>query len=119
MIVAKETEVEIAKAREIYRPIAERGSLIFFLIDQLNVIDHMYQFSLDAFNYIFQKALDKAKPADELDARAARPAGLGHVHHLRVRDARPLRAPPPHLLVAARDPHPVRRGELSPTSSTS
>jgi len=62
--VAKVTEVTIAKAREIYRPIAERGSLIYFLIDQLHVISHMYQFSLDTFNYMFTKALVKATPAD-------------------------------------------------------
>ena len=38
--VAKVTEVTIAKAREIYRPIAERGSLMFFLINQMHVISH-------------------------------------------------------------------------------
>ncbi len=43
MEVAKTTEATIARAREIYRSIAERGSLMFFLIDQLHVISHMYQ----------------------------------------------------------------------------
>ena len=62
--VAKVTEQTIAKAREVYRPIAGRGSLMFFLIDQLHVISHMYQFSLDTFNYMFVKSLRKAKPAD-------------------------------------------------------
>lgn len=62
--VAKITEQTIAKAREVYRPVAERGSLMYFLIDQLSVISHMYQFSLDTFNYMFKKALSKASAAD-------------------------------------------------------
>lgn len=40
--VAKETEKTIAKAREIYRPMGERGALMFFLINQMFVISHMY-----------------------------------------------------------------------------
>ena len=59
----------IAKAREVYRPIAERGSLMYFLIDQLHVISHMYQFSLDTFNYMFVKALLKATPVEGEAAR--------------------------------------------------
>jgi len=69
VLIGKETEATIAKAREIYRPIAERGALMFFLINQLHVISHMYQFSLDTFNYMFVKALLKTKKADSLDAR--------------------------------------------------
>ena len=52
---ARLTEIEIAASREAYRPIAARGSLIFFLIEQLHMIDHMYQFSLDTFNYMYVK----------------------------------------------------------------
>ena len=68
--VAKETEKTIAKAREIYRPMGERGALMFFLINQLHVISHMYQFSLDTFNYMFLKAIAKTKKADQLDERS-------------------------------------------------
>ena len=69
VVVAKDTEATIAKAREIYRPIAERGALMFFLVNQLHVISHMYQFSLDTFNYMFVKAISKTKKADQLDER--------------------------------------------------
>jgi len=65
----KQTEIDINKAREAYRPTAARGSTIYFLINQLNVIDHMYQFSLGAFNFIFSKALDKAEPVDPENAK--------------------------------------------------
>ena len=44
--VAKATSLKINQARETYRPVAARGSLIYFLVDTLNVIDHMYQLSL-------------------------------------------------------------------------
>jgi len=68
--IARQTEVTIAKAREVYRPMGERGALMFFLINQLHVISHMYQFSLDTFNYMFLKAIAKTKKADALDERA-------------------------------------------------
>jgi len=67
--LAKTTAVEIGHAREAYRPTAARGSLIYFLINLLNVIDHMYQYSLGAFNYVFSKALEKASPSESLGER--------------------------------------------------
>lgn len=36
---AKITEVSISKAREVYRPVASRGSQVYFLIDNLNALD--------------------------------------------------------------------------------
>ena len=69
VVIAKQTEIVIAKAREIYRPMGERGALMFFLINQMHVISHMYQFSLDTFNYMFLKAISKTKKADSLDDR--------------------------------------------------
>jgi dynein heavy chain len=36
---AKVTEVSISKAREVYRPVAARGSQVYFLIDNLNALD--------------------------------------------------------------------------------
>ncbi len=70
-MVAAETTLKVEKAREAYRPVATRGSLIYFLIDRLAVVDHMYQYSLAAFAYVFQKALEKATPAESLEQRCA------------------------------------------------
>ena len=36
---ARSTEASISKAREVYRPVAARGSLVYFLIDGLNALD--------------------------------------------------------------------------------
>ena len=43
---AKKTEVEINLAREHYRPAAARASLLYFILNDLNKINPMYQFSL-------------------------------------------------------------------------
>lgn len=46
MVEARENETKINEARELYRPAAERASLLFFIINDLSKINPMYQFSL-------------------------------------------------------------------------
>lgn len=60
---AKETASTLSRAREAFRPVATRASLIYFLIDSLSVIDPMYQYSLSTYLAIFEKALDQAGSA--------------------------------------------------------
>lgn len=43
---ANVNEVKINEAREHYRPVAARASLLYFLMDDLKKINPMYQFSL-------------------------------------------------------------------------
>jgi dynein heavy chain len=52
------TEVNIAKAREVYRPVATRGSLVYFLIDNLNALDRVYHYSMANFVYILKRGMD-------------------------------------------------------------
>lgn len=92
---AKITEVKINEARENYRPAAERASLLYFILNDLNKINPIYQFSLkvrgsglgcegqgcregpspqasrpaQAFNMVFEKAIQKTAPADEVRQR--------------------------------------------------
>jgi len=68
---AKITEASVAKAFESYRPNGNRGSLMYFIMNQLCIIDHMYQYSLAAFKFIFDKALAKAEPAESVEERVA------------------------------------------------
>ena len=65
MTLAIDTQTSIATSRQSYRLVATRGALLFFQLDLLCRIDHMYQYSLEAYMVVFNKALDKAaKPAD-------------------------------------------------------
>lgn len=43
---AKITSQEIDVAREYYRPAAARASLLYFILNDLNTINPIYQFSL-------------------------------------------------------------------------
>ena len=63
------TSAQIDEAREIYRPAAARASLLYFILNELNTINPIYQFSLKAFSIVFQKAIDKAESADEVRLR--------------------------------------------------
>ncbi|XP_008068583.1 dynein heavy chain 17, axonemal [Carlito syrichta] len=69
VVEAKITEVKINEARENYRPAAERASLLYFILNDLNKINPIYQFSLKAFNVVFEKAIQRTAPADEVKQR--------------------------------------------------
>lgn len=52
---AKVTSVEIDQAREHYRPAAARASLLYFILNELNTINPIYQFSLKVSNLSINK----------------------------------------------------------------
>eukprot|EP00937_MAST-01D_sp_MAST-1D-sp2_P001625 g1625.t1 len=60
------TEIEINKAREVYRPVAYEGSMLYFMLTQLCVVQHMYQYSLDAFLLYFTRALQRTEAHQDL-----------------------------------------------------
>ena len=61
----KITSMKIDLAREIYRPAAARASLLYFILNELNSINPIYQFSLKAFSVVFQNAISKAEGQTE------------------------------------------------------
>merc|ERR1719160_2356163 len=67
--LAQETEVMINTSREEYRPVAAEGSMIFFLIIQLCIVEHMYQYSLGSFVTFLYKAIEKTPASDDMKIR--------------------------------------------------
>lgn len=57
VVEARATAKEIDKARENYRMVAERASILYFILNDLHRINPMYQFSLKAFIVVFKRAI--------------------------------------------------------------
>lgn len=49
LVDSKSTQHQIEESRECYRPVAARGSLLYFIVSELCKVDVMYQYSLDFF----------------------------------------------------------------------
>ncbi len=69
MIEAEQTAKLINQNRESYRSVARRGSILYFVIADLALIDPMYQYSLEFFSRLFNRRLDKSEKSDQLEER--------------------------------------------------
>ncbi|KAJ3415371.1 Dynein heavy chain 6, axonemal, partial [Chytridiales sp. JEL 0842] len=67
--LAEATEKEINIAREKYRPVAIRGSVLYFVIADLGEMDPMYQFSLNYFKNLFNQCIVESETSDDLRQR--------------------------------------------------
>ncbi|RXN25582.1 dynein heavy chain axonemal [Labeo rohita] len=69
LVEAETTEEMINAAREKYRPVATRGSIMYFVIASLSEIDPMYQFSLKYFKQLFNNTIESAEKHRDLSMR--------------------------------------------------
>ncbi|KAF1784043.1 P-loop containing nucleoside triphosphate hydrolase [Phytophthora cactorum] len=69
MAEAETTSMEIDQTREGYRCVAVRGSIIYFAIANLALVDPMYQYSLQFYQKLFVMRLQSSTKSDVLEER--------------------------------------------------
>ena len=66
---AETTEKHISAARERYRVIATRGSVMYFVVANMAEVDPMYQFSLKYFKQLFNATITCSEKNENLNIR--------------------------------------------------
>lgn len=69
LIAAAEMRKNINEKREQYRPVATRGSVLYFAIVDMSQVNSMYQTSLDQFQMIFDRSMELAEKASFTNKR--------------------------------------------------
>ncbi len=69
MTESAEVEKQIEETRNSYLSVAIRGSILYFVIANLNGIDPMYQYSLAYIKILFNAAIEKSEKRDVLQER--------------------------------------------------
>jgi len=57
LVKSAEASLKLDQQREVYRPFAKTGSMLFFAVRALESVSHMYQFSLASFLLLFNQSL--------------------------------------------------------------
>ena len=68
---AADTKASIAEKREQFRPVAARGSVLYFAIVEMSGVNCMYQTSLTQFLILFVDSMDKAERASLASKRVS------------------------------------------------
>jgi len=66
---AQKTAVELETTRVKYAPVAKRGSILFFVMSGLSVINTMYENSLNMYLTVFHLTLETSKKDNALEQR--------------------------------------------------
>ncbi len=71
LVAAAEMRKNINEKREQFRPVATRGSVIYFSIVDMSQVNTMYQTSLDQFQALFDKSMEVADKANLASKRVS------------------------------------------------
>merc|ERR1719421_1090585 len=66
---AKATSQEIDETCAAYRPVAKRGSILFFVMSSLSTLSNMYELSLALYMVVFLLSLSRAQPDSMVENR--------------------------------------------------
>ena len=69
MLESEKTNADISKAREGYRSVATRGSVLYFVVASLANIDPMYQYSLQYFHDLYVMRIERSEKSSSLPKR--------------------------------------------------
>lgn len=69
LILSAKASIKLDEQREVYRPFAIAGSKLFFLVKSLQIINHMYQFSLASFLLLFKESLEAEMVKNNIEDR--------------------------------------------------
>ena len=58
LVEAREKKIEINEKRELFRPVAARGAVLYFCIVEMTLVNWMYNTSLTQFLGLFDYAID-------------------------------------------------------------
>ncbi|CAF0762898.1 unnamed protein product [Adineta steineri] len=67
--INEDLEIKIDNIRENYRLVAQRAALLFFVLQDLTLIDSMYQYSLETYIQLFILSIEKSSKSLKLNER--------------------------------------------------
>ena len=69
LLEARATSNEIDATCSAYRPVAKRGSILFFVMSSLSTLNNMYELSLALYMVVFLQALERAEADSMVENR--------------------------------------------------